>query len=142
MNKGGKKGRREKNSTVEDNVTTVPFAKEGQQYGIATKMLGSRRLLVKCENGKEQLAIIPGRFKGRKNWVSIGMLVLLNIRDFQADRSDVIYIYNSRETTKLKNKGELNKLLSDNKIGIVDFGELDENNENTDDLGAFDFSDI
>jgi initiation factor 1A len=112
--KGGKKTKRTKRSSNNDDEASrfVPSAnaEEGQMYAIATKMLGNRRLRARGTDGKERLAIIPGKFKGRRNWVSVGMLLMLNIRDYQDDKSDVIYIYSAQDAKRLRRKGELDDL--------------------------------
>ena len=144
---GGKKHKRDKNAKskniTEQSNKYVPIAGEGQQYGIVVKMLGNRRLIVKTILLKEHLAIIPGKFKGRKNWISIGMLLLLNIRDFQDDRCDVIYIYNSRESKELQREGKLKGLIDINKTDVFNFGELDDEiNTTFEEKNAFNFDDI
>lgn len=107
--KGGKRGKRvKKGDTGENNYT--PEKGDNQVYAIAEKMLGNRRLTVKCSDGHERLAMIPGKFKGRRNWVDQGALVLLNIRDFQDAKADVVYIYDPKEYSRLKRLGHLDSL--------------------------------
>ncbi len=110
--KGGKRTKRGKKApaTVESNRYT-PFAENDQMYALVTKMLGNRRLTAKCIDGKERLVHIPGKLKGRRNWISVGMVLLLNIREYQDDKSDVIYIYNARDTKRLRRLNQLGDLL-------------------------------
>ena len=93
---------------METGTRRVPVCEEDQRYAYVTKMLGERRLIAKSVDGKERQCHIPGKFKGKRYWVSPGMLVLLNIRDFQDNKSDVIYIYDEYETKCLQKMGELN----------------------------------
>ena len=102
---------------------------------------------VKCYKSipNAQLAIIPGKFKGRKNWITVGMLLLLNIRDFQDDRCDVIYIYNSRESKELQREGKLKGLIDVDEVDVFNFGDLNDEiniNTNLDEKYAFNFDDI
>lgn len=105
---GGKRGKRTKKSTTEEiSIKHVPICEENQRYAYVTKMLGGSRLLANSADGKERQCHIPGKFKGKRYWISIGMLVLLNIREYQDNKSDIIYIYNADETKRLQRKGEL-----------------------------------
>ena len=99
--------RAKKGTTVETGTRQVPVCEENQRYAYVTKMLGGRRLVARSTNGEECQCHIPGKFKGKRNWISPGMLVLLNIRNFQDDKSDVIYIYSEYETKHLQKMGEL-----------------------------------
>lgn len=107
--KGGKKGKRTKKGDVEENKLT-PHAEKDQVYAIVEKMLGNRRMTVKCSDGVKRMGIIPGKFKGRRSWIDAGMLILLNIRDFQDDKADVVYIYDAKEANRLRRQGLLDSL--------------------------------
>lgn len=106
--KGGKKNKRFKKET-EPNTAQTPFADkdENQMYAVATKALGNRRFTVKCADEKERLAIVPGKFKGRRYWVGEGTVLLLNLREFEDKKSDVIYVYSTQEQKVLKKAGEI-----------------------------------
>ena len=109
--KGGKKVRKQKKGTNEPVKINPPYADEKKQqvYALATKMLGNRRLLVKCpgETGNiERMAIIPGKFKGRRNWITPGMVVMVNLRGYEDEKVDVIYVYNEDEQKYMRRKGE------------------------------------
>nr|QBK87211.1 MAG: translation initiation factor 1 [Marseillevirus LCMAC201] len=112
--KGGKKCKRTKKNPAPDETTRrLVTSEDGEMYAFATKMLGNRRLKVKCADGTERLGIIPGKLKGRRNWISVGMLLLLNIRDYQNDKADIIYIYDDRDTKRLRRRGELAGLIDE-----------------------------
>lgn len=113
---GGKKGKRTKKAPANEETNRyLPFAEEGQVYAIATNMLGNRRLTVECDDGQERLAIIPGKFKGRRNWINKGDLILLNLRDFQDSKADVVYIYSAQDAKRLQRKGEFTHLFKETK---------------------------
>ena len=129
--KGGKKTKRGKKAPGADEGNRyTPFAEDGQMYAIATKMLGNRRLIAKCTDEQERLAIIPGKYKGKRNWISVGMVLLLGIRDYQDDKADVIYIYNDQDVKRIRRTGVLDSLIDEEKedCGFV-FGEPNEENE-------------
>ena len=133
--KGGKRGKRVKKGDAEENNYT-PEMGENQVYAIVDKMLGNRRMTVKCSDGCERMAMIPGKFKGRRSWVDPGMLVLLNIRDFQDAKADVVYIYDPKEYNRLKRLGRLDSLFetdeenpASNMFTFVDETEKDEKDD-------------
>jgi translation initiation factor 1A len=65
------------------------------------------------------LSHIPGKFKS-KIWINPEDLVLINLRDYQEDKCDIIYQYTPQEVRKLSKMGELNQCLNPNHFGIVD----------------------
>jgi len=75
--------------------------------GIATKMLGFDRVMVKCQDGQERLCRIRGKMK-RRMWIRQGDIVLVSPWDFQSDkRGDIIWRYKRNQAEWLRNKGYL-----------------------------------
>jgi translation initiation factor 1A len=75
--------------------------------GMALKMLGGERVLVKCQDGKERLCRIRGKLK-RRVWVREGDIVLVSPWDFQSDkRGDIFWRYRKNQNEWLRNKGYL-----------------------------------
>lgn len=75
--------------------------------GIAVKMLGFDRMMVKCEDGKERLCRVRGKLK-RRVWVRVGDIVLVSPWDFQPDtRGDIFARYRRNETEWLRSNGYL-----------------------------------
>jgi translation initiation factor 1A len=75
--------------------------------GVATKVLGAERFLVKCQDGIERLCRIRGKMK-RRAWVREGDVVLVSPWDFQPDkRGDIFWRYRKNQTEWLRNKGFL-----------------------------------
>ena len=128
--KGGKRAKRNKKNTSTEGVNRhTPFAEQGQMYAVATAMLGNRRLMAKCADGNDRLVIIPGKFKGRRNWISVGMTLLLNIREYQDEKADVIYIYDDRDVKRLRRANHLEGLVDsdeEDNCGFVFDGSGDE----------------
>ena len=57
--------------------------------GMAVRMLGADRIMVKCQDGKERLCRIRGKLK-RRVWIREGDVVLVSPWDFQSDeRGDI-----------------------------------------------------
>jgi translation initiation factor 1A len=76
--------------------------------GVATKMLGYDRVMVKCQDGHERLCRIRGKMK-RRMWIRQGDIVLVSPWDFQSDkRGDIIWRYTRAQASWLRDKGYLN----------------------------------
>jgi len=83
----------------------VPVAND--VLGIAVKLLGFDRIMVKCQDGHERLCRIRGKMK-RRVWIRVGDIVLVSPWDFQSDaRGDVCWRYRRNETAWLRSKGYL-----------------------------------
>ncbi len=80
---------------------------EGEVLGIAVKMLGFDRILVKCQDGHERLCRIRGKMK-RRVWIRLGDIVLASPWDFQTDqRGDLIWRYTKGQAERLRREGYL-----------------------------------
>ena len=75
--------------------------------GVATKMLGYDRIMVKCQDGHERLCRIRGKMK-RRTWIRQGDIVLVSPWDFQSDkRGDIFWRYTRAQAAWLQDKGYL-----------------------------------
>jgi len=75
--------------------------------GIATKLLGFDRVLVKCQDGNERLCRIRGKMK-RRVWIREGDVVLISPWDFQSNkRGDVFWRYTKSQADWLRKSGYL-----------------------------------
>ena len=75
--------------------------------GVAVKMLGFDRILVKCQDGHERMCRIRGKIK-RRVWIREGDIVLVSPWDFQSDsRGDIIWRYTRGQADWLRRKGYL-----------------------------------
>ncbi len=75
--------------------------------GIAEKMLGGDRVMVKCQDGHKRLCRIRGKMK-RRNWVRRGDIVLVSPWDFQSEeRGDIIWRYRRNQAEWLRRNGYL-----------------------------------
>jgi initiation factor 1A len=134
---GGKKTKRTKKTGLEDDnsIDKIPLCdyEDGQSYAIATKMMGNLHFMAKCSIDKqERMITIPGkfaRFKGRNNRVIVGSVILINLRDYQDSKGDLIYIYSPIQGKYLLEVGELNDIVDKNNNDIS-FG-LEETEDET-----------
>jgi translation initiation factor 1A len=73
--------------------------------GVAVKLLGFDRVLVRCQDGHERLCRIRGKMK-RRVWIREGDVVLVSPWDFQTDkRGDLIWRYTKAQAEMLRQKG-------------------------------------
>jgi len=92
-------------SEGELNQLVVPSAND--VLGVAIKLLGFDRVLVKCQDGKERLCRIRGKMK-RRVWIREGDIVLVSPWDFQSDkRGDVFWRYTKAQAETLRRKGHI-----------------------------------
>ena len=83
------------------------YPSENDVLGVATKLLGYDRLMVKCQDGHERLCRIRGKMK-RRVWIRIGDVVVVSPWDFQTDkRGDVFWRYTRAQAEMLRRKGYL-----------------------------------
>jgi translation initiation factor 1A len=88
--RGGKAYKKGKKNPEKQNVKFEAKG-EGQDYARITKLLGNRRLLCFCNDGKERIGKIRGALcKGpKKEIIRIGDVVLISYREFlEADDSE------------------------------------------------------
>jgi translation initiation factor 1A len=104
---GGKKGKRTKSGTVVSTYTPIAKIGELQMYAQVENILGGPHIMVKCYDGKQRMAVIPGKFKGRKHWLQKGTFVLLNLREYEDKKADVIYVYSQEDVKYLRSIKEL-----------------------------------
>ena len=91
----------------ESNLHKMLLPSANDVLGMAVKMLGGERILVKCQDGKERLCRIRGKLK-RRVWVREGDIVLVSPWDFQSNkRGDIFWRYRKNQNEWLRNKGFL-----------------------------------
>jgi len=75
--------------------------------GVAVKLLGFDRVMVKCQDGHQRLCRIRGKIK-RRVWIREGDIVLVSPWDFQSEsKGDVIWRYTRAQADWLRKKGYL-----------------------------------
>ncbi|WP_048061551.1 translation initiation factor aIF-1A [Hyperthermus butylicus] len=82
----------------------LPSEEEGTQLCVVVRLLGADHLLIRCQDGVERKARIPGSMR-RRVWIREGDIVLAAPWDFKPDRADVVYRYSREELRKLVEKG-------------------------------------
>jgi len=96
----------------EEEITDMVLPVANDVLGIAIRLLGFDRVLVKCQDGHERLCRIRGKMK-RRVWIRQGDIVLVSPWDFQSDkRGDIIWRYKRNQAERnqaewLRRKGYL-----------------------------------
>lgn len=83
----------------------MPVADDEQTYGRVLKMLGNNRVRVRLADGEERQCRIRGSMR-RREWVNVGDLVLVALRDLAGDQADVVFKYQAAEVQSLRRMGE------------------------------------
>ena len=124
--KGGKKGQRSKNKG-DPMKRELVLKEEGQDYAQVTKNLGNSRLEVKCVDGTIAIGVIRGAIR-RKQWIAVGDIVLVGVRDFEVGKVDIISRYTPEEAKQLIKEKEIPQ----NMAGNVGGGHDDDHGGNVD----------
>ena len=91
----------------EDELERMVLPSANDVLGMAVRMLGFDRIVVKCQDGKERLCIVRGKLK-RRVWIRDGDIVLVSPWEFQSDkRGDIFWRYRKNQTEWLRSHGYL-----------------------------------
>ena len=103
-----KTNKRAKNSKNKNSGTKpeLVFKEDGQEYAQVLRILGGLQLEVFCYDGNTRIAHIRGKMR-KRNWVRLGDIILVSLRDFQNGYADVIHKYQYEEAKQLKTYKEL-----------------------------------
>ena len=92
---------------TEEQISNLVLPATTDVLGVAVRLLGNDRVLVKCQDGHERLCRIRGKMK-RRVWIREGDIVLVSPWDFQFDkRGDIVWRYRRNEVGILRRKGYL-----------------------------------
>lgn len=103
--KGGKNRKRGKNEN-DDDKRELQFKEDGQEYAQVLRMLGNGRCEAMCIDGVKRLCHIRGKMH-KKVWIAAGDIILVALRDYQAEKADIINKFMPDEARLLKAYGEL-----------------------------------
>ena len=79
---------------------------DGEVFAEVTDMLGANRVSVRCADGVERTARIPGRMQKRV-WIREDDLVLVEPWDWQDEKADIVHRYEQSEADQLRNEGHI-----------------------------------
>ena len=91
----------------EEELSEMVLPTANDVLGVAVKLLGFDRVLIRCQDGHERLCRIRGKMK-RRVWIREGDVVLVSPWDFQSDkRGDIIWRYTRSQAEWLRRKGHI-----------------------------------
>ena len=91
----------------EEEISDMVLPTPNDVLGVAIKLLGFDRVLVKCQDGNERLCRIRGKMK-RRVWIREGDVVLVSPWDFQSNkRGDVTWRYTRAQAEILRKNNYL-----------------------------------
>lgn len=80
---------------------------EGDEvFAVVTNMLGANRVKVRCMDGTERTARIPGRMQ-KRIWIRQDDVVLVEPWDWQDEKADVVWRYEKQEADQLREEGHI-----------------------------------
>ncbi|MFB6292760.1 MAG: translation initiation factor eIF-1A [Halonotius sp.] len=79
---------------------------EDEVFAEVTDMLGANRVTVRCADGVERTARIPGRMQKRV-WIREDDLVIVDPWDWQDEKADITHRYEQAEADELRREGHL-----------------------------------
>ena len=80
---------------------------EGDEvFAVVTDMLGDNRVKVRCMDGEERIARIPGRMQ-KRIWIREDDIVLVDPWDWQDEKADVAWRYEKQEADQLREEGHI-----------------------------------
>lgn len=79
---------------------------EGEVFAEVTEMLGANRVQVRCADGAERTARIPGRMQKRV-WIREGDVILVDPWDWQDEKADVAHRYEESAADQLREEGHI-----------------------------------
>jgi translation initiation factor 1A (aeIF-1A) len=79
---------------------------DGEVFAEVTDMLGANRVTVRCADGTERTARIPGRMQKRV-WIREDDLVLVEPWDWQDEKADITHRYEQADADELRSEGHI-----------------------------------
>tara|TARA_Y100000389_G_C17421902_1_gene497208 strand:- start:1098 stop:1547 length:450 start_codon:yes stop_codon:yes gene_type:complete len=143
---GGNKAKKNKNTPFIKKRELI-FAEDQEIYGIILDVCGNARMKVYCSDDMERICTIRGNMR-KKIWMRKNDYVLISIREFERNKGDIIYKYNSEEIISLYNYNELNISMKQKELNtIYDFNTVDDHeyiefNDNIEDIDKEDINNI
>ncbi|GAB3042058.1 translation initiation factor eIF-1A [Natronobiforma cellulositropha] len=86
--------------------TDLRMPAESEVFATVTAMLGANRVTVRCSDGKERTARIPGKMQKRV-WIREDDVVLVDPWDWQDEKADITWRYEKAEADQLRRDGHV-----------------------------------
>jgi translation initiation factor 1A len=77
---------------------------DDELFAIVEQMLGANRVRVRCADGTERTARIPGKMQ-KRIWIREDDVVLVEPWDWQEEKADIAWRYEKAEADALRDDG-------------------------------------
>ena len=89
-----------------DGQNDLRMPDDDEVFAEVVEMLGANRVKVRCADGKQRTARIPGRMQKRV-WIREDDIVLVEPWDWQDEKADISWRYEKSEAEQLREEGHL-----------------------------------
>ncbi len=79
---------------------------DDEVFATVTDMLGANRVKVRCADGTERTARIPGKMQ-KRIWIREDDVVLVEPWDWQDEKGDIKWRYDKQEADQLREEGHI-----------------------------------
>jgi translation initiation factor 1A len=89
-----------------DGRKNLRMPEDDEVFATVTNMLGANRVKVRCADGTERTARIPGKMQ-KRIWIREDDVVLVEPWDWQDEKADVTWRYDKQEADQLREEGHI-----------------------------------
>lgn len=93
-------------SDEEESRRDLRMPEDDEVFAVVTDMLGANRVEVRCADGVERTARIPGRMR-KRIWIREDDVVLIDPWDWQDEKADIVWRYEKAEADQLRQEGHI-----------------------------------
>ena len=86
--------------------TDLRMPDDDEVFAVVTEMLGANRVHVRCMDGVERTARIPGKMQ-KRIWIREDDVVLISPWDWQDEKADITWRYEKQEADQLRDEGHI-----------------------------------
>jgi translation initiation factor 1A len=86
--------------------TDLRMPDDDEVFAVVTDMLGANRVKVRCMDGVERTARIPGKMQ-KRIWIREDDVVLVSPWDWQDEKADITWRYEKQEADQLREEGHI-----------------------------------
>jgi translation initiation factor 1A len=86
--------------------TDLRMPDDDEVFAVVTEMLGANRVKVRCMDGVERTARIPGKMQ-KRIWIREDDVVLVSPWDWQDEKADISWRYEKQEADQLREEGHI-----------------------------------
>ncbi|AHG00529.1 translation initiation factor 1A [Halostagnicola larsenii XH-48] len=93
-------------SEDESSRKNLRMPEDDEVFATVTNMLGANRVTVRCADGEERTARIPGKMQ-KRIWIREDDVVLVEPWDWQDEKADITWRYEKSDADQLRREGHI-----------------------------------